>query len=68
MTDKTSPVYLARQAAQDKLERYRQRAVALYGSTNISLATFSPVQPVDGGAYVDMTVWVPDEDPEVVKK
>ena len=63
MPDKDSPVFQTRQALQRKLDDYRARAERLYGSEHVKVNPHGPVSPCyEGGAFVELTAWVPDED------
>lgn len=61
MTEPINPdVVEKRERLKAKLAWYQQQAIALYGSEHVTLTPYGPVQACEGGAYVEMTVWVPN--------
>jgi hypothetical protein len=62
MTDTTSDIFKAHKAQQQKLADYRLKAEKLFGTAFVKVNPHGTVQPCEGGAFVEMIVWVPDEE------
>ena len=50
-----------RQRRQAEREAYREAARRLHGSDRISIGEHAHVQTCEGGAYVEATIWIPEQ-------
>lgn len=50
-------------------EEYRAAGIRMYGGEHVSVSQWASVQRVSGsgGAFVELTVWVPDDEAEAIR-
>lgn len=48
-------------------EEYRAAGLRAYGGEHVSVSQRAAVQRAAGGAFVDLTVWVPDDEAEAIR-